>query len=74
MEPDSVYIELDPHDVNFVNRILEGYEYLGTLTTLDPTRALCCIHSTADTKKEVKDLLGTLNVPIQILAEKDLAP
>ena len=74
MEPDSVYIELDPHDVNFVNRILEGYEYLGTLTTLDPTRALCCIHSTADTKKEVADLLGTLNVPIQILAEKDLAP
>ena len=74
MEPDSVYIELDPHDVNFVNRILEGYEYLGTLTTLDPTRALCCIHSTADTKKEVTDLLGTLNVPIRILAEKDLAP
>ena len=74
MEPDSVYIELDPHDVNFVNRILESYEYLGTLTTLDPTRALCCIHSTADTKKEVTDLLGTLNVPIQILAEKDLAP
>ena len=74
MEPDSVYIELDPHDVNFVNRILEGYEYLGTLTTLDPTRALCCIHSTADTKKEVTDLLGTLNVPIRILTEKDLAP
>ncbi len=74
MEPDSVYIELDPHDVNFVNRILESYEYLGTLTTLDPTRALCCIHSTADTKKEVTDLLGTLDVPIRILAEKDLAP
>ena len=72
MEPDSVYIELDPHDVNFVNRILEGYEYLGTLTALDPTRALCCIHSTADTKKEVTDLLGTLNVPIRILTEKDL--
>ncbi len=74
MEPDSVYIELDPHDVNFVNRILESYEYLGTLTTLDPTRALCCIHSTADTKKEVTDLLSTLDVSIRILAEKDLAP
>ncbi len=71
MEPDSVYIELDPHDVNFVNRILESYEYLGTLTTLDPSRALCCIHSTADTKEEVVELLGTLEVPIRIVSEKE---
>ncbi len=73
MEPDSVYIELDPHDVNFVNRILESYEYLGTLTTLDPSRALCCIHSTADTKEEVVELLGTLEVPIRIVSEKETA-
>ncbi len=74
MEPDSVYIELDPHDVNFVNRILESYEYLGTLTTIDPSRALCSIHSTADTKKEVVELLGTLDVPIRILTDEEIAP
>ncbi len=73
MEPDSVYIELDPHDVNFVNRILESYEYLGTLTTLDSSRALCCIHSTADTKEEVVELLGTLEVPIRIVSGKETA-
>lgn len=50
MENDAVYIEIDPHDVNYVNRILESYEYLGVLTTLDTRRAVCCIHSTADTK------------------------
>ncbi len=74
MEPDSVYIELNPHDVNFVNRILESYEYLGTLTTIDPARALCCIHSTADTKGEVAALLGTLDVPVRIVSEKESAP
>lgn len=47
MENDAVYIEISPHDVNYVNRILEGYEYLGVLTTLDARRAVCCIHSTA---------------------------
>lgn len=70
MEPNSVYIELDPHDVNFVNRILESYEYLGTLTTIDPRRALCCIHSTADTKETVTEILSALDVPIRILREK----
>lgn len=31
-----VYIEIAPSDVNYVNRILEGYEYLGVLTTINP--------------------------------------
>lgn len=43
-----VYIEIAPGDVNYVNRIMEGYEYLGILTTIDPRRATCCINATAD--------------------------
>ena len=39
-----------PSDVNYINRIIEGYEYLGILTTLDPKRATCRINSTADTR------------------------
>ena len=30
-----VYIEIAPGDVNYVNRIMEGYEYLGILTTIE---------------------------------------
>lgn len=72
-ETDAVYILIDPHDVNFVNRILEGYEYLGVLTTIDPARAICCIHSTADTKEEVKAILGELkDVPVQFLSDKEV--
>lgn len=62
-----VYIRIDPHDVNYVNRILEGYEYLGVLTTLDPKRGICCIHSTADTKEEVRRILGALLVKVAFL-------
>ena len=38
LEDTAVYIEIDPSDVNYINRIIEGYEYLGILTTLDPKR------------------------------------
>ena len=50
LEDTAVYIEIDPSDVNYINRIIEGYEYLGILTTLDPKRATCRINSTADTR------------------------
>lgn len=46
LEDTAVYIEIDPSDVNYINRIIEGYEYLGILTTLDPKRATCRINST----------------------------
>ncbi len=69
-EPDSVYFVINPHDVNYVNRILESYEYLGILTTLDPARALCVVHSTADTKGEVEEILRGLSIPVEFIGEK----
>lgn len=73
MENDAVYIEIDPHDVNYVNRILESYEYLGVLTTLDTRHAVCCIHSTADTKNEVREILSGLDIPVRFLTEEEAA-
>ena len=66
-EPDSVYFIINPHDVNYVNRILESYEYLGILTTLDSARALCVVHSTADTKGEVCEILRGISIPVEII-------
>lgn len=72
-ETEAVYIEIDPHDVNYVNRILEGYEYLGVLTTIDVSRAICCIHSTADTKAEVKEILRELpDVHVRFLDDEEI--
>ena len=72
-EDTSVYIEISPHDVNYVNRILEGYEYLGVLTTLDVKRATCVIRSTADTRADVVALMEGLDVPVKILSGKEEA-
>lgn len=73
MDEDAVYIEISPHDVNYVTRILEGYEYIGVLTTIDPARALCCIHSTFDTQPIVRDVLQSLDVPVRILTPAEAA-
>ena len=48
---DELYIEVPPHMVNYINRIIEGYEYLGVLTTINAKRATCVVHTTKDTKE-----------------------
>lgn len=74
MDDTRVYIEIPPEAVNYINRIIEGYEYLGILTTLDPKRATCQINSTADTRNMVIDVLTHLtDVDVKILGSREEA-
>lgn len=74
MDDTRVYIEIPPEAVNYINRIIEGYEYLGILTTLDPKRATCQINSTADTRDIVIDALTHLtDVDVKILGSREEA-
>ncbi len=74
MDDTRVYIEIPPDAVNYINRIIEGYEYLGILTTLDPKRATCQINSTADTRNIVIDVLTHLtDVDVKILGSREEA-
>ena len=74
MDDTRVYIEIPPEAVNYIIRIIEGYEYLGILTTLDPKRATCQINSTADTRNIVIDVLTHLtDVDVKILGSREEA-
>lgn len=74
MDDTKVYIEIPPEAVNYINRIIEGYEYLGILTTLDPKRATCQINSTTDTRDIVIDVLTHLtDVDVKILGSREEA-
>ena len=69
---DEWYIEVPPHMVNYINRIIEGYEYLGVLTTINAKRATCVVHTTKDTKEIAIAVLKSLTeIPIAILKNKE---
>lgn len=74
MEDEEVYIEIPKDQVNYVNRIIEGYEYLGILTTINRDRATCVIHSTKDTRNEVIEVLKSLpDVKVKFLSSREEA-
>ena len=73
-EDTRVYIEIPPSEVNYVNRIIEGYEYLGVLTSLDAMQATCHVNSPADTRNIVIDVLTHLpDVKVKILSNREEA-
>lgn len=55
-----VYFSLDPKDTNYINRIIEGYEYVGVMSTVDREKGLAVIRCTEDTKNLAIEILRSL--------------
>lgn len=65
MKAEHVYIALDPADTNAVNRIIEGYEYVGVVTTV--VSGVAVVQTTASTRPLALEILATLPEVKEIL-------
>ena len=65
-DPQYVYFQIDRSQTNYVNRILEGYEYVGVMTTVN-TEGLCMIRTTKSTRELAKEILQSLSVSVTLL-------
>lgn len=61
---DGLYIKVEPCNITFISRIMEGYEYFGVVTTIDRAQGLLVIRTTPDMRPEIQDILTSL--PIQV--------
>ncbi len=69
----DLYIQVEPRNINYLNRIMEGYEYLGMVTTLDRQTGILRIRCTSDTRLETQELLSTLKIPLRFLSDSIVA-
>ena len=65
-DPQYVYFQIDRSQTNYVNRILEGYEYVGVMTTVN-TEGLCMLRTTESTRELAKEILQSLPVSVTLL-------
>ena len=55
-----MYFHIDPKHTNFINRIIEGYEYLGVMTSVD-TSGRCMLRCTPSTRPLALEVLSSLS-------------
>ena len=58
-DPEYVYFQIERTYTNYVNRILEGYEYVGVMTTVN-AEGLCMVRTTESTRELAKEILQSL--------------
>ena len=55
-----VYFHIDPKHTNFINRIIEGYEYLGVMTSVNAS-GRCMLRCTPSTRPLALEVLSNLS-------------
>lgn len=69
MNDSAIFIKVAPSHINYINRIMEGYEYLGVVSTLSPREGKLIIRTTPDTFGEAIKILKHLPIPIEFIEE-----
>ena len=72
LDDDWVYFKVAPSEMTFVNRLIEGCEYLGVVTALDGKKGIGFVRTTADTAEETRWVLQHLPIPVTLLDKEDL--
>ena len=63
----EVVFQVSPSRITYVARVLEGYEHLGVVTTIDPQIGIARVRATEDTAGLVKKILKSLPIDVHIL-------
>lgn len=61
------FLKVNKEDINYINRIMEGYEYLGVVSTIDKKEGIIVIRTTTDMYDEAKVILENLEIDFQYL-------
>lgn len=67
MADDCLTIQVERQNISFLKWIIEGYEHLGVITTLDNQNNILFIRSTPDMIHELKKVLKSFTFPITII-------
>ena len=63
----EIFLKVNKEDINYINRIMEGYEYLGVVSTIDKKKGIIVIRTTTDMYDEAKVILENLEIDFQYL-------
>ncbi len=66
----DVYVHVAPEKIDLLSKIIEAYEHLGIVSTINPRDGLLVIRATEDTNEEIVKILHTLPFSVEILPHK----
>ena len=67
MDKETVKLKVNPADISFVNWIIEGYEHIGVVSTLDRENGIIIIRSTKDMMEDLLQIVDNFTFPVTFI-------
>jgi len=64
---EEIFAQVDPKNIDLLSKIIEAYDNLGIVSTLDQYKGEVIIRVTPDTYGEVKDILQNLPFAVRLV-------
>jgi hypothetical protein len=62
--------QVDPAHIDMLTRLIEAFDHLGIVSTLDRNQGLVVIRGTEDTVVDLLEILNNLPFPLTILTQE----
>lgn len=66
----NIIAQVDPADIDMLTRLIEAFDHLGIVSTLDRQQGLVVIRGTADTVPDLLVILNSLPFPLTIVSQE----
>lgn len=66
IESANIWLTLHPSHIDLLTRIVEAYEHLGVVSTIDRQQGLVVVRGTADTSQDLLHILSHLPFDVAI--------
>lgn len=66
----NIIAQVEPGNIDMLTRLVEAFDHLGIVSTLDRTEGLVVIRGTEDTVPDLLDVLHNLPFPLTILSQE----
>ncbi|MEG0831959.1 MAG: DUF4911 domain-containing protein [Acidaminococcaceae bacterium] len=62
-----IYVKILKEQITAITRIMEGYEHLALVSTIDGAAGIVMLRGTPDTYPELLEILGNMPFPVEII-------
>ena len=66
----KIMAQVHPADIDLLTRLIEAFDHLGIVSTLDRSEGLVVIRGTEDTVADLAEILNNLPFPLTILPQE----
>lgn len=63
---DQLYAIVKPEKIDILTKLIEAYDHLAVVSTLDRSRGLVIMRATEDSCRELEEILAHLPFPIEV--------